>query len=136
MALAENNTEDITIRIMRDLCGWKWFTCDKQGGSRWLLDPSDNEGYWRPCTNMTLPIAALVQDLLPNITESLDACYSWLVPEMNQRGFWLDVAIRDGQSLAIWMSLAFTRQRVHEHPAMAICLAIESYLDAQVAGRV
>ncbi len=73
---------------------------------------------------------------LPNFTDSLDACFEWLVPKLEQKGYKYElcattsptqhrVAIRDrGFSLV-------GRLQWNDDPALAFCLAIEKLIDGE-----
>ncbi len=75
---------------------------------------------------------------LPNFTNSLDACFKWLVPKLKvdedtimfahpieSMKYYCEIIDADGEPIA--GSLAY------KAPALALCLAIEKLIDSEVA---
>ena len=61
----------------------------------------------------------------PNLTESLDACFKWLAPELTKRIGWS----RTKSLLQKWIGYA---EFDYEKDVLALCLAIEKLIDKEV----
>jgi len=70
----------------------------------------------------------------PNLTQSLDACFKWLVPELKERGYWF---IFTGHTFKTGMWIARVKSNIFEVSgkgdtlALALCLAIEKLIEGE-----
>ena len=72
-------------------------------------------------------------EFLPNFTQSLDACFKWLVPKLEEWGIASDYTHPQmlGYIATATLTKPFSHQVAHaETPALAFCLAIEQLIDA------
>jgi hypothetical protein len=85
-------------------------------------------------------------DDFPTFTQSLDACFKWLMPKLftwNIGKNWelcSDTEIRPNKVKAQIQSLGFNNpefraEAIAETPALALCLAIEKLVDSEVMSR-
>lgn len=75
----------------------------------------------------------------PNFTQSLDACFKWLVPKLGHYSLWHG-AVRDkmqppmGEHNAeVWVGHYYGYGHSKESSALALCLAIEKLIDEDKA---
>ena len=74
-------------------------------------------------------------DRVPNFTESLDACFKWLVPRLFENGLFISLIADKRFCRVTILSGIFDRkdkvEAVGENkdPALALCLAIEKLID-------
>jgi len=80
----------------------------------------------------------------PKFTQSLDACFKWLVPKLNRDGWFVELqqaSMREYWKARLWcpssgtgkITLGSIRARPiqeAETPALALCLAIEKLIDS------
>jgi len=66
----------------------------------------------------------------PNFPASLDACFKWLVPKLQERGLLFNFSVRDTTIVRIYSqpyeALAATEDK---NSALAFCLAIEKLIE-------
>ena len=76
---------------------------------------------------------------LPNFTQSLDACFKWLVPRL-----WIcNITLEEGIFWDVHVSIPDyhgrnkhgSGQALSENPALALCLAIEKLIDKEILDR-
>ena len=79
----------------------------------------------------------VLDEVEPNFTESLDACFKWLVPELYEREYYYELlqwnsrqhkAIINKRTVE-WAVTA--SDAVAKTPALALCLAIEKLIDGE-----
>jgi len=67
----------------------------------------------------------------PNFTESLDACFKWLVPKLGK--VWLAYGLNDDTSSPLYKAFACNNLTCFtifaETPALALCRAVEKLID-------
>lgn len=80
---------------------------------------------------------------LPDLTNSLDACFKWLVPKLKRTEFRLHMwRVTKGWCVnVLWLEDLGGRRRervtsekyeaVDEHPALALCKAVEKLIDGE-----
>lgn len=124
------------IRILTELCGWKWFMHLRNTVCRWIARPSNPRTMsWQPCEDedMALPIAGDISDFLVPLSESLDECMKHIVPAMKARGYWLVLRtpISNEQFEADFTTGRIICEGHAESPAQAVVKATLAYLDAQ-----
>jgi len=103
--------------------GFHWERCQRVGN--WM--PPEGTETWQS------------RDHLPNFTESLDACFKWLVPKLEETKkrieYSVDFSMPDFGKPAnhYWAILQGSHQLVgtgeDKDPALAFCLAIEELID-------
>lgn len=88
------------------------------------------------------------EDFLPDFTQSLDACFKWLVPRLKElcscnnghsdNDLYMDLRLCDGQgwTKSGWMCVVRCYRSIAsvdgiESPALALCLAIEKLIDSE-----
>ncbi len=73
---------------------------------------------------------------LPDFTNSLDACFKWLVPKLYERKLWLHLYCDGimGTDARIYEICGNRPVSIYqtETPALALCLALEKLIDAGV----
>jgi len=85
---------------------------------QWLLEKE--WGHWEP----------------PNFTESLDACFKWLVPNVElvsiatRRAYTGPIAVPNGYWATVSIG-ALAQDEQADTPALALCLAIEKLIDKE-----
>lgn len=71
-------------------------------------------------------------DKLPDFTTSLDACFKWLVPKLENTHSWIFGKNINGFAMTIWSKadvvIIITGEA--DTPALALCKAIERLIDA------
>lgn len=81
-------------------------------------------------------------DKLPNFTQSLDACFKWLVPKLRNNENYIDINLRDfapemGDPYLFTIRMITNYPTIKawqggaETPALALCKAIEKFIDAE-----
>ena len=71
----------------------------------------------------------LLHSSLPNFTESLDACFKWLVPKLD----WVTLHLTPEKDGLWWSSVGVVNRHFNyrcKEPALALCLAIEKLIDS------
>ena len=68
-----------------------------------------------------------------DFTQSLDACFKWLVPKVIESGFntHIHVESRTGRTKVVISNAFLTYMKASKEPALALCLAIEKLIDSQ-----
>jgi len=117
--------------LNKKLAEWAGFWCDKGGNSLSGI-------YIRPRWYMSDPY---YKDLdLPDFTESLDACFKWLVPKLVRMGAWVSCGIDENEAFALvdaenddfydlFDGKHFEGEAIT--PALALCLAIEKLIEVK-----
>jgi len=69
------------------------------------------------------------------LTQSLDACFKWLVPKLIEQGCYIQLNTGNYWQAEIWERALIGRQGRYlsdaETPALAFCKAIEKLIDAE-----
>ncbi len=82
--------------------------------------------------NLTLPGSTKGNPVYggqPYLTQSLDACFKWLKPAVISRGQASIITWRT--VLHNWLRTMATEKAMDDRPALALCLTIEKWLDAE-----
>jgi len=100
--------------LNKKLAEWAGFTpmCDREEGTKYIVT-------WE------FPNSKIFGDC-PNFTESLDACFKWLVPKLEHYSLWKQGTEHVAE---IWSSSKFGRKKNTYSTALALCLAIEELID-------
>jgi len=73
---------------------------------------------------------------LPDFTESLDACFEWLVPKLSIEGYGVEIKNysdgKFGARVTLTKSVWESEDAEAETPALALCLAIEKLIDKEI----
>jgi len=91
------------------------------------------EGIW------TIYDRGVLEPTLPNFTEDLNACFKWLVPKLQEKGYTVDIFGFEHKSFAINICSVFpvddtgfcqsVAEAKDDNPALALCKAIEQLID-------
>ena len=91
---------------------------------------------WQPISKTWLyPGKGLSLEPYPNFTESLDACFKWLVPKLGHYSLWHGAVRAKMQppmgehNAEVWVGHYYGYGHSKESSALAICLAIEKLID-------
>ena len=100
--------------LKRKLAKWAGFEFRAESGfGKCWIDPIEHR-HWK----------------LPDFTESLDACFKWLVPKLLGAGMDVDLANTSKGWAFIIIGSEGEIGREAETPALALCLAIEKLIAA------
>ena len=83
------------------------------------------EGIW------TFPERSISSHTLPDFTSSLDACLKWLVPEIREIGYSVNLCISEYGVLAAIYDPVYYNERDKYNIALALCKAIEQLIDKE-----
>ena len=130
-------TEEEKQKLNEKLARWAGFTFVKRGSGKVIIklygwDVVDEQ------TFIHYPDggSGLYEDMTP-FTDSLDACFKWLVPKVISKGHWLGMITTQMSSgtqyiFAIYVE-KYKDKAEHEasnkDPALALCLASEKLID-------
>ena len=72
----------------------------------------------------------------PHFTESLDACFKWLVPKLEHWSLWWGISRASGlahgsNNAEVWIRHAYGYAYDDNTTALAFCLALEKLVDAK-----
>lgn len=128
--------------LSKKLAEWAGFTeshhISDDGYPRFRWQRGD--AFWRRPDRKTTQVHC------PNFTQSLDACFKWLVPKLNGMGWYVNlmqVSLNaywkcqlwspfDGTAPTITLETLQARPVVQDNdPALALCLAIEKLIDGE-----
>ncbi len=73
-----------------------------------------------------------IQETLPAFPYSLDACFKWLVPKLDNVVIAMNVAPSEDVFWNAHIEAEYKTANTSETPALALCLAIEKLIDSQV----
>jgi len=69
---------------------------------------------------------------LPDFTQSLDACFKWLVPKLDYVEIKMNVAPSGDVFWNAHIEAEYKKSVTSETPALALCYAIEKLIDSEV----
>ena len=73
---------------------------------------------------------------LPNFTESLDDCFKWLVPKLQNKGQVIELIAYEHKRFGFVVTSVLENKTLvvirNDNPALALCLAIEKLIDGGV----
>ena len=96
----------------------------KWAGFKFRLSASENPHYW---TYYSEEVGLISMNELPGFTNSLDACFRWLVPRL-AKDYWI---IIDPPNKTVIIVYGFVQEAegIGETSALALCRAIEKIID-------
>lgn len=117
--------------LNRKLSKWAWFVeADIKKHYYWEVGGKRCAKWLEPNTTYHIK--------LPRFTQSLDACFKWLVPKLNKMGIRIHMITQPRGRNDYFCSMGgkwFPYQTVYaETPALALCLAIEKLIDKEMKG--
>lgn len=116
--------------LSRKLAEWAGFK--ERFGGEWRFEQFKATNHW-----WVAPNGRKFREL-PNFTESLDACFKWLVPKIFEQGLFVSLVLDKRFNRATILSGLLDREDAitavgeADTPALALCKAIEKLIDMEV----